>query len=374
MAQAQVTAIDTGTTSRLEFLPGFDPVPDGIYNFIGPQINESRSDPNSFGGSSLAATSLLTPDYIEFQNGSASMGNYVQVTTTTNVDITLRNDTAAPIVPQLLSTITAAGLGIFVGNVGEVCRVTSVSSCGPTLGTGSFNDFSLYPGGEVPSLLARTAFDFSVLSDGITVYSLTGSLELWNSANGNFFVENLDDAAAALSGFGQIITDAEWRGFAWDATAVPINFVGDTLLAVGDSRTLSYVTTTTSYSAVACDTECLVAYGSFGDPVGRGAGIAPRLTAFSPGGFESFAAFSSDDAIAFAAAPAFELFPDIKFQTFEFQIPVFENGVLSFQPLAVPEPTTWAMLIVGFGLVGTAARRGRRPAGATQRWMPIVAS
>ena len=35
---------------------------------------------------------------------------------------------------------------------------------------------------------------------------------------------------------------------------------------------------------------------------------------------------------------------------------------LTFQPAigSVPEPATWGMLLVGFGLVGAAARRSRR--------------
>ena len=275
VASAQVTGIVTGTKSTLEFLPGFQPVPTGVYQFLGPQIDVSKRDPNSFGGASLAATSSLLPDHIEFQNGSASLGNYVQATTTTNVDITLRNDTGHAIVPQLQSSITPAGLGIFVGDIGEICRASSVKSCGPTGGTGSFADFNVQPGGLVPELLARSAFDFSILSDGASIYQLTGSLELWHNSDGNYFVENLNDAAAALTGFGAIITDdTKWRGFAWDQTALPVTFPGDTLLADGDSRTLSYVTTTSSYSSVACGAQCLVAYTSFGDPVGRGAGIA----------------------------------------------------------------------------------------------------
>lgn len=36
------------------------------------------------------------------------------------------------------------------------------------------------------------------------------------------------------------------------------------------------------------------------------------------------------------------------------------GGQLSFAPGAVPEPATWAMMIVGFGLVGSAMRRRRQ--------------
>lgn len=40
------------------------------------------------------------------------------------------------------------------------------------------------------------------------------------------------------------------------------------------------------------------------------------------------------------------------------------DGALQGSPLAVPEPTTWAMMIAGFGLVGGAVRRRRTAAAA----------
>jgi hypothetical protein len=38
------------------------------------------------------------------------------------------------------------------------------------------------------------------------------------------------------------------------------------------------------------------------------------------------------------------------------------GGNVSFAAGAVPEPATWAMMLLGFGAVGFAMRRGRRPA------------
>ena len=39
-----------------------------------------------------------------------------------------------------------------------------------------------------------------------------------------------------------------------------------------------------------------------------------------------------------------------------------DTGNLTFQLVPVPEPATWAMMILGFGAIGMAMRRRRRPA------------
>jgi hypothetical protein len=41
------------------------------------------------------------------------------------------------------------------------------------------------------------------------------------------------------------------------------------------------------------------------------------------------------------------------------------QGGLTFNASAVPEPATWAMMLVGFGAIGAAARSRRRPAKVT---------
>ena len=85
-----------------------------------------------------------------------------------------------------------------------------------------------------------------------------------------------------------------------------------------------------------------MAFAGFGDPVGRGGGVE-----------EEFAASFGD-------------------------VTPFDNGVdgdhafviggLNFKPVTInvfhgiPEPSTWAVMITGFGLAGAALRRRRRVA------------
>ncbi|MER8125014.1 PEPxxWA-CTERM sorting domain-containing protein, partial [Acinetobacter baumannii] len=79
----------------------------------------------------------------------------------------------------------------------------------------------------------------------------------------------------------------------------------------------------------------------FGDPIGRGGGIKPSLLAAGP-----------------TESSPFEV------SQFDFAYPTFNKGVLTFQLAGasspVPEPTSWALIIVGFGALGAAFRRQRR--------------
>jgi hypothetical protein len=136
-------------------------------------------------------------------------------------------------------------------------------------------------------------------------------------------------------------------GVVWDATDIEIGLSDGALLQPGDSMGFTYESTVQSFSRTPCygmnRAACVVSYSSFGDPLGRGGGIIPGGLAGVPGQ-------ASTDA---APDPS-----GITFATYEFKHPVYKDGVVSFDMNApVAEPATWAMLILGFGLVGSALRR-----------------
>lgn len=129
----------------------------------------------------------------------------------------------------------------------------------------------------------------------------------------------------------------------------------------------------------------LIDYGGFVVPVeGSASGIVPLLTAdlaLSPGVFLanfSFARVGSPGLLGSPALPDFASFFGVPgatyFGLFSFRsgtaftaaqfnaLPLAEVTITSAQVAVVPEPGTWALLVVGFGLIGTALRRAATPA------------
>jgi hypothetical protein len=343
MASSQVTGVVTDSSATLKFRPGIAPGDTGIHTFSGPQISGSLGS-NIFGsGGVFASTSRVDPDDIEFQNGNASGGFYTSVLSHTAVDISFTNDGSSALVPRLRSTIVPAGLGLFV----DGACLDDFQTCGPGHDfpgdVRGFQDFRPAHSPSASDAIAGASFDFRVSSGGTTIYTLSGSLALVrDEASGtNILVTDFGAASAALTGFrltSPTGSQSEF-GIAWDATALDIGFPPGTLLAPGESATLTYETTVESFSRTLCfqpsTAACLVAYSSFGDPVGRGGGIRPTLPT------------------ATASKP-------LSFDTFSFGDPELRDGVLHFELLSPPsvvEPSTWAMMITGFGLVGAIARR-----------------
>ena len=85
----------------------------------------------------------------------------------------------------------------------------------------------------------------------------------------------------------------------------------------------------------------LVAFAGFGDPVGRGGGLDETPQALSG----DVGAFHADN-------------PDEDFIITGLN---FRRTTVSVAP-GIPEPSTWAVMITGFGLAGAALRRRRRVA------------
>jgi hypothetical protein len=352
-AMAQVTGVVTSTTATVTFKP--DVNGDNIVDsYSGQQIGDAVGD-NSFGsGGDFASTSQLGVNSVAFENGNASSGEYTYLTSQTDVAVTYTNNSGSVVTPQLQSQIVPAGLGVYVG---FQC-LGDLTACPEYNQNRTFQSFSP-DGGSGPSgdNLAGASIDFKILSGSTVVYDQSASLDLvYDPTTGaNVFVDNFAQAQATLNGFGLETTpgSSTQYGFNWQATNIDVAFPDGTQLQPDQSATLTYQTTVQTYSRSVCfqlmTNGCLIAYSAFGDPIGAGNGIKPGANAalLTEG-------LMSGDAIS-----------NLNFQSFAFDYPTFQNGVLSYQLAAVPEPATWALALSGLGFVGAVLRRRRR--GATGR-------
>lgn len=364
-AAAQVTGILTLNEVELLFK-------NGTVQNSGPNIS-GNSGSQSFGsGASYSSRSEfrdevvtpegVTPGVIFFKNGNASTGQFTRSKSTTSVDITFKNDGTETVTPGLTSQIIPAGFGIFVApgtcpNNPEACNPADELLGNPPR---NFNSFS--PSGVVlgnSNVLASTAFTFNIYANDIVVYSLSGDLALvyGGVGNPNIIVENIGQAQSRLRNFRRQSDEGsgDFIGYVWDATNIDVEFAPGTLLAPGESATLKYETIVETFTGTNClggsRPGCSEAYGSFGDPIARRVGGATTTRIAASEAFRSFSDFAEVQ-----AAP--DENPGLLFEQFTFRIPVFSNGRLTLS--LVPEPSSWAMLIAGFGLVGVTMRRRRR--------------
>jgi hypothetical protein len=293
-------------------------------------------------GGSFESTVVVNTDSITFDSGNASAGPLATTTSSTSVQVTVTNNTGQALaVSSVHSEITPAGLGFYLQDRTNSPADSNIYLGYPQSLSGlSFADVSTNVGANNP--FAYADFNFQITSGDTTLYSLTGSLALSFDGQGNLVVtNNLADAEAALAGFVTAWDTPSALAFAWDTTPVDLD-LGWTL-GSGQSQTLNYTTSVSSFTRAGCitpstdktpATDCLVAFSGFGDPVGRG------------GGIESFASLRS-----FAAAAEPQFIQKIVFN------PV--TVPFSFTFGAVPEPATWMTMVVGFGLLGAALRRRR---------------
>ena len=348
-AKAQVTGVITSSTATVTFKPDLSGN-NLVYTYSGDQFDASLGDARLGSGGTLASTSKVFPGLIAFQNGNATSGGYAYLTSQTDIDVTFTNNTAAPVTPRLESQILPAGLGVYVSSQ---CLET-LTTCPEYSGTGGFQSFSPdTTAAPFANDLAGSSIDFRILSNGVTIYDITASVDLVHdpATGANTFVDNIAEAQATLNGF-QLETapnSPTQHGFNWQATDIDVAFPGAMTLAPSQSATLTYETTVQTYSRADCfhvtTNGCLLAYSSFGDPIGGSMPIKP-----------------SDLASAFAANGLIpgDAISGLTFQTFNFNYPTFENGVLSLQLAAVPEPATWGLTFTGLTLLGAALRRRRR--------------
>lgn len=347
---AQVTGVITGSTVTVRMQPGAKPGDTGLYTFDGPELQGTLGS-NAFGsGGTFASTARVDPDGVDFQNGNASGGLYAFTSSHVAIDIGFTNDGTTAVTPALRSSILPAGMGLFIDNP---C-LDNVAACGPGHTLLSVKDFKQFVPDGLPGPaddIAGASFAFRVMSGDTVLYSLSGSVILAYdpASHGNVLITDFDAAQTALNGFRltALPGDPSQFGVMWDATDIDIAMPDGTLLAPGASASFTYESTVESFSRTSCFglnmAGCVVAYSSFGDPVGRGGGIIPNALSTAPGMMAADAATDSSG---------------LTFATFEFKHPVYQDGVVSFDMKApVVEPATWTLMIAGFALVGLALRR-----------------
>lgn len=312
------------------------------------QIVTVPGDPNGsiYGGSNSTNVSF-SASQATFLSGAASVGPLTNASSTSGVDAAITNLTSSPLtIKQFASTITAAGLGFYVQD-----RSSGAPTNGdPFTGYGETRAVSLSAfanGAADGTVLASAGFDFQIFGptngsnplDNL-LYDLSGQVNLVVQG-GQVVVDDsgMADAAATLNDYTKKDDDPSAVTYNWDETDVTLAL--GTILGENAGTDLHYRATAYTISGPACidnGAECLVAYSGFGDPVGRG------------GGVQDFAAF-------FRPSQAQSLPPLIDGISFTPQtVTPFD---LTLVTQGVPEPATWALMIGGLGLMGTALRRRR---------------
>jgi hypothetical protein len=184
-------------------------------------------------------------------------------------------------------------------------------------------------------------------------------------ADGVTFLEDFgsgDDALPLVLTDFALEGDAGDYAYVWRWDTTPFFAAFDTLLPPGESATVTYRIVTESWSQalglfnVTEGENMIVGFACVRDPVGRGGG-----------GEDPFAALSRSRVVPAAVPLANTCLDDIPaFGGNVLGLPRVEDGILVFEPAAViPEPATWAMMILGFGAVGVSLRR--RTLGVTAR-------
>ncbi|MBL8553630.1 MAG: PEP-CTERM sorting domain-containing protein [Phenylobacterium sp.] len=298
------------------------------------------------GGANFNSFVDVGANAITFESShSVSQGPFQSFSSYSQVGFTF--DNADPYTPvSFHSEITPQGLGFYLADTSNGCLFTN--SCVQV----SDEDYTFADLADVNAAgyLGAVGFSFEIMDNGTPLYALTGFLGLQanpDCPDGYCIVETLttpfgESAAYLLDGFAQQTDpfDLSARAYGWGSTDVYFD------LYYG-SHDITYRTTVVSATSAACinGNICLVAYSGFGDPIGRG-GAIDALNAFDIG------AQTHQDG---------ELIQGLNFSPQTFNL-YYRNGELGYRPAGVPEPGTWALAIMGFGIAGAALRRRRIPA------------
>jgi hypothetical protein len=288
---------------------------------------------------------------IEFESsntvgGNAGPDNYVGILSQSLIEI----EVAAGAGMGLTSTITPFGFGFYAADVGADGACVLGGTCDQVIPFSEFDFDAFRQNGGY----AEVGFNFEVYSTGDfateSLYSVNASLQL----NSDGLFNDITDAELKLSTFGLQTPEPSVLnpgyhsyGYGWDETGFTANLSGHFF------QTVNYYTAAYSIVRNPCytisdpasaengQTRCLIAYSGFGDPIGAGDVFADSL-----GGIGIFN-HDADHTIT-----------GLGFTPYTIEAPRIVAGTLVVGN-AVPEPATWAMMILGFGLLGSVLRRRR---------------
>lgn len=302
---------------------------------------------------------------------SAGAGNAAY--SSVQVDLNLSN-LGATQVKGLTSTIFQSTFGFYVAPFSALdpaCSGATLPGCGgSTSGTSGFAAMAdanrlaadpysgLFPFAANPAQnpaqgsMAETGFLFSVLVDDVVQDQFGGMLTMRDNGtnppviSGYSLIDgtlstDISLLAGRLPGFSLLADTDLALIYGWDQSN--FTYIFDTPLS-GEGGTVSYRIKTFSFSDVLNlerdSSRSIVSFSCFADPVGRGSTSAASVLTLADPTCDDFTQLGSsaaqDYVLNFGGIDA--------------------NGNLVLTS-AVPEPDSWAMLILGFGLVGLSLRR-----------------
>lgn len=348
--QAQAVNV-TGTGNSGVWLDG-----DGD-NF--PGLGNGMKAFNGYGGSTEANVTV-TQDQASFKSGVAVSGFDSQARSMSGVNVSIINTSEGDTLglSNFHSTIIPAGMGFYLQDRSGDAPANIFTDYGQTFAAGWQDVFAEVGAGAE---FARVGFHFDVYGDGFDggydpyddpyfaqgeLYSLSGYVALSFDANGNLVQdEHISDAQLAMPSFQNVWEGSDQAfGYAWDDTEISLAL--NKLLEPGQQTNLYYRTSVyaeTSFGCLDDGVTCLAAYSGFGDPIGRGGGInllrsAGPAAAVDPCGRTEICGIVFDPQTV---------------KPFTFDVVVNPGAGV------VPEPSTWAIMLLGFGMLGAALRRRR---------------
>ena len=349
-ATAQISNIGTETKGVHNILG----VPGGSTIINGPS-SDYRSDRLGT-GAGYAAFADISGSSIFFEAGSMSAGRGNGSRSVTEVSFDVTGTVPDGRIDRVLSTVFESTFGFYLGNFDTGCAGVTLANCARTTTDDGFDTFGRFGAAGGVGEIARTGFAFEILYDDAAIRTIAGSISMQRNADGSIsFIEDLgsgtDALGSALVGFGSDDVANYAKVYKWDRTsfvailADPIEF--------GETARITYRITTETSSWAAnfgnnSTPNMVVGFACFADPFGKG-GRRGSID-FAP--IKALVGNPAD-----ATCDDFVLDDDEVPRVYALGIPEVRDGVIIFN--TVPEPSSWAMLIGGFGLVGVSLRRRR---------------